>query len=185
MMVPSSTSRRSTIALGIAGAVFAAAVLVLILLGWITMREYTLAVERGEALRKSINESVVLAETRSTLLETKPTRDQLNSYFVTEGSEVTFLEEIESLGEEANVSVTFSSIGKHADGPSPELRVSFRTEGLWRNTMHFVALLESLPRKITIREVSFSEIVNEGGASRWHASFSISLKSFTPTSLQQ
>lgn len=185
MKLPSTHSRHTTIALGIAGVVLTTALVVAGGFVWLVVHERALAIERGEALNKRISDTVVLAQTRTTLLETASIRNRLNSYFIQERNEVVFIEELESLGNQAGVSITFSSIEKRTEDPSPELHVSFSTEGLWQNTMHFTALLESLPRKITIQHVSFSEISNTEGPSRWHGSFDISLESFAASPAEE
>ena len=88
---------------------------------------------------------------------------QIESYFVSSRGVVDFIESIEKLADISGVIVTIDFLGvENVSGIVSEtpiqmhetLRLKIVTEGRWTDTMHFLALLEYVPYKVSVGRTS-------------------------------
>lgn len=133
--------------------------------------------EYREVLNAALADQEQFARTRSFLAANVSARAKLNSYFTTEETAVNFLEEIEALGASAGLIATLSALDI-VEGTPAKLTLSVRTEGSWQNVMHFLALVETMPRRIEITQAVLAEIPSDNKIKRWRANFDIALLSF-------
>jgi hypothetical protein len=143
----------------------------------------------GQSREKLINlestlEQVVLEEQqylsqKILLKDTQEDRVELDSYFLTEAGIATFLEEIEMLGEDANVLVNIDSVdvrGSEDEEISDVLDVALDVSGNWVSLFHYLSLMESLPLALTVEKSAMSiSGSGEEGSVDWKGSFDITV----------
>ena len=78
-----------------------------------------------------------------------PEREKLNSYFVAPEKIVDFIEEIEALGTHTGAIVSFQAV----NAKNNTFNLQFETEGNFDDTAYFLALLESLPIKLSFERL--------------------------------
>ena len=86
---------------------------------------------------------------RRILADTVPEREKLNSYFVAPEKIVDFIEEIETLGTHTGAIVSFQAV----NAKNNTFNLQFETEGNFDDTAYFLALLESLPIKLSFERL--------------------------------
>jgi hypothetical protein len=118
-----------------------------------------------------------IISTKRLILNTKEDIKNLNSYFVDSDNMVGFIKDIETLGKNAGVSLVLSSVDISDDG-NGLLSLKFTTEGDWSGLMYLLSLVESMPVKMVVNNVSFAKQDIKQGKKYWDGKFSITLLSF-------
>lgn len=146
--------------------------------GWLTMR--VIATNDEALLTASTIDVEALQEghTRTAerlLTEIDEERLELASLFVTKESIVSFIELLESLGADADVTTTIASVDTEEEmrGAVGSVRVRLVAVGSWRNLVHFVTLLDTLPFVFEVREADLVETETEQGVRAWQGSFTL------------
>lgn len=111
---------------------------------------------------------------RRVVRDTEPQRAELNSYFVTETEFVSFLENIEGLGQTAGapIQVQSVSIGKAIDKDEllVPLELDLRSVGTLQGVFHVLALLEAYPKVLYVRSARITQHPTD---LNWQGSFNI------------
>ena len=103
-------------------------------------------------------------------------RIKLNSYILSDDSVVGFVSDIEGIASTTNVVLEINSLGiaqvtslaKVAEERFETLQMQIQIRGSWRNIIHFITLLENLPR-----HHYFSDMRLEYNDGRWKAFISL------------
>lgn len=93
----------------------------------------------------------------------------IDSYFVRLKDVVPFMEKLEEMGKSVNVSVDVTSI----KNTSLSLNLAFSATGSFNDIYRLIALLESAPYKIVVKNVNMQSVENS-----WSATMEISLLSY-------
>ncbi|MDP2650115.1 MAG: hypothetical protein Q8P16_00955 [bacterium] len=117
---------------------------------------------------------------RKIVRDTAALRGELNSYFVGEHDIVAFLEDVEALGTYAGADVSVRSVESAGplakDVPIEQLKMSLRADGALADVLHLLALLESLPKAITLEK---AQIVRRASDGLWQGTFDLSVAQIT------
>lgn len=110
--------------------------------------------------------------------------DRLSSRIVAKDGTVAFIEMIEGLARGAGLKITVDAVN-YTDSTDKEhfenLNLNVATQGSWNATNKFLALLETLPYKVTITQTGLSEETGAAGAipdmysAQWNGAFSFSV----------
>jgi hypothetical protein len=111
-----------------------------------------------------------------TLKETEKDRRVLSEYFVSKTSAVTFIEQIENIGKNAGVSLKVSSVSDEAKG-SGGVQLSFSANGPFPEMYRLIALIESMPYKVTVKRANIQKMEGQGSVV-WSGDFAVTLESF-------
>jgi len=85
-------------------------------------------------------------------------KTNLDSYFVSQDSEVKTIEELESLGKFTHVSLEIIQVaGVKEPNGTDALSMDIAVHGTWHDTIRFLDLLESIPTQSTIYFATFSK----------------------------
>ncbi len=110
-----------------------------------------------------IAEDAVLHEValKRTVAEIGPDLEKVRAYQISPDGVVDFIEMIEALGKESGVVATIGSVNVlpsavAASSTVESLNLSVKFVGSWKNGMHFLTLLESLPYDLSIEGLSLS-----------------------------
>jgi len=105
-------------------------------------------------------------------------RETIDSYFVSPDGVVVFIEELESIAGISGVTLTINTVSvEEGVGASQQetLRVEYETLGAWKNTYHFLSLIEKAPYNIELRRVFLQHLEgptdSEELISEWKGSF--------------
>ncbi len=97
---------------------------------------------------------------RSLIKDTEPDVQKLSTRFISSEGSVAFIDTIESLGRETGITVSTESIkvieSKDDKDIFETLELVLTTQGPWSNTYKFLALLETLPYKLSIHNTAFT-----------------------------
>jgi|GEM_PF-6035491 len=93
----------------------------------------------------------------------------IDSYFVRLKDVVPFMEKVEEMGKRVDVSIVVTSI----KNTSVSLDMAFSAIGSFNDIYRLIALLESAPYKIAVKNVSIQSVENS-----WSATMEISLLSY-------
>lgn len=116
------------------------------------------------------------ASLKTLLSETAPKRARADALFVGKDGVAAFLKELEQVGVSAGVKTTVVKVAKkegeeenakHANAGIETLTVAVEAEGSFAGAHRFLALIERVPRPISLSRVSFSR--SEKGA--WNGVF--------------
>jgi len=119
-----------------------------------------------------------IISTKHLIFDIKEDINKLDSYFVGSDSIVEFIRDVEFLGVKSGVALTLNSVDIFDEGDS-SLSLKFTTEGDWDDSIYLLALLESMPVKMDINEISFiKRAATNDRKSYWSGEFSITLLSF-------
>ncbi|MCI0532813.1 hypothetical protein L0Y49_01180 [bacterium] len=134
-------------------------------------------IEQNEAMLKEL-QALSLRDDTTRDLEfffdnTAEERARLETFFINRESVLDFIEEIESLGRHAGVTLTIESVGKRDD----TLEIAVFGEGSFENVLYFSALMEHTPYRIVFPSISF-ERKKETGNDLWDVRGTIRLISF-------
>ncbi len=108
--------------------------------------------------------------------------DHLISRIVATDGAVSFIEMIESLARERNLTINVDSVNttptaSHSDA-FELLTLNLEVEGGWANNQHFLAELETLPYNVSLKAVSFSTAGGDPSTKRsnpvWNGAITIS-----------
>lgn len=101
-----------------------------------------------------------LKSSQNIVSDTESVRRELDSYFISKGGVVDFLEKIESFGSDANVLVEVKSVEIEAIGESKlidHLNIIVSAEGDWSDVFYFLNLIESQPFSISTNRMNLEE----------------------------
>lgn len=110
-----------------------------------------------------------------TLKETEKERNNLSGYFVTKTNAVTFIEQIEKIGKNANVSLTVNSVSDDVKD-NGAIQLNFSAVGSFPDMYRLIALVESMPYKVTLKKANVLRVVDQAV---WRGDFVVKLESFT------
>ena len=127
-----------------------------------------------------------LRSIQSLVKDTEEERALLDDYFVSEEGVVGFIETIESFGAVAGTEIEVTSVEKgpldaSAKEAEPQvfelLRIGFKTSGSWRGVMHVLALLETLPYRVSITRATVEAVaaVDEEEPPAWNGFFTVTV----------
>lgn len=129
---------------------------------------YTNDVERADQI------IIEEASLKRTIAEIGPDLEKIRSYQVSSDGVVGFIEMIERLGKDSGVGAKIDSVNvvaqtEEASSTDESLMLSLSFSGSWKNCMHFVSLLESLPYDISISRLGLAtnlETIESMGAKK-------------------
>jgi Tfp pilus assembly protein PilO len=129
------------------------------------VQEYTESEDKDRALKALLTES-------------EPNITELQSRIVAADGTVSFIEAVESLARHQNILLKVKSVNVEPYPTQKELfeqlKLEISMEGSWENCYTFASVVENLPYKIRVQNVSF---VRQGeavkGASPWAGAMSI------------
>jgi hypothetical protein len=99
-------------------------------------------------------------------------RAELNQFFISKKSIVTFIQELESLGEIALVNLTIKNVAVNMSESGDEfLEVTLSIDGTWGQVFYFGQLLERMPKVKHFTIMSFDKVGEEGNS--WDGAFTI------------
>lgn len=131
-------------------------------------RESELVGAQNEKFRKDTIDEVVS--------RTAKEQAMMESYFVEAEGVVDFIEEVEQLGRTSGLSIKVESVNT-APMPSNEkmenLRLVVSSDGGWRESLVFLAMLENLPYKSEIGRALVEKAGGEKG--EWHGDYMITV----------
>jgi hypothetical protein len=139
----------------------------------------------------------VLKATKTILDQNKDLISQLDSYFIPADGVVGFISLLEGVGKYSGVDMTINSVGTEADTKAKDdikeiLRLHIETDGSWKNTFYFLSVLENLPYRIDVEQVSLgltgatdkvlfdtksdkAQTRQQGKDERWHGSYDVTV----------
>ncbi len=98
---------------------------------------------------------------------TQGDRAKIASYIVSKDGVVDFIKLIESIASKSNMEISIKTVRESGtveqatSSPKVMLSLPLSVTGTWQNIMLFLALLESLPYRITLSKVDFRRIESE------------------------
>lgn len=101
-----------------------------------------------------------LAALKRTVSDTDEIRENLDKYIVDAQGEVDFIQFVENLGEEAGSGVQIQSVSENNfsnDDRFQWLSMSLSFSGTWREAITFLALIESIPYKTELSDISLTK----------------------------
>lgn len=112
-----------------------------------------------------------LSSLRTVVKDTENNRKRLQSFLLPSESEVSFIEQIESIGQNNSLTVKTNSVSTVAGrvDKTKTLHLQVTTTGGWTNTLSFLNQIESLPYNIHVENFSFAK------QKTWTATFDISV----------
>lgn len=108
--------------------------------------------------------------------DTVLSRVELDSYFVGQDDIVQFIEVVEGLSSITGEEITIASVDlEEGDNTSAYqfLRLRLTTKGAWKETIHFIALLEALPNYVLVERGSLELRSADEETEEWSGSFDI------------
>lgn len=116
-----------------------------------------------------------------TLKDTARDRDSISKYFVSKTNAVTFIEQIENVGKSANVILSVNTVSDEAKDVGG-IQLSFSATGGFSDIYRLIALVESLPYKVTLKKTDIQKVdERKEGNAVWKGNFVVTLESFTPS----
>jgi len=155
---------------------------------------YMIYSEAGEvvAVEDSISRALAreqaLINAQTILINTESERERLDSFFVSSDGVVSFLEEIEKLGDLTKAEITVSQVeivpvgngGENQEELFEELLLTIQAEGAFSEVAHTLSVIEGLPLYVQVKQLSLSQTLSEEEGSAWRA-----LMIFSVTKLQE
>ena len=124
-----------------------------------TAADAALLVEEGTLLAAQNEQTQAV---RRVVRATQQEREKLNSYFITDGGIVGFLESIEALGAFSSADVRIVSVEEgnpiDKDKLIKPLFVDVELSGSFSEVFHTLALIESFPRAMSVRTVRLTQV---------------------------
>ena len=108
-----------------------------------------------------------------TLREASDRIKLLDSFFIKEGSDIIFIEQVENLAKIAGVLLEINSVSPDTGA----LRMSLKAEGTFSSLYHFLLMIEALPYQIQISDV---EVLGGKEDGKWESLFNIKLLNYLP-----
>jgi len=115
--------------------------------------------------------------TSRNLRETEIARTTLNKFFITVGNEASFLEKIENIATQLDLSVKVTKFERQ----DKNLVLDCTAQGNLKNLLRFTHLLELLPYNVGIEAVKFSISANFDKSNLWDGTYHLVIKSYLPT----
>lgn len=156
----------------------AVSVMVLMCIGYVffldhiyTLRDDLLEVKAKLATVKQLEENKL--ETLVLLSKTEADRKKISSYFVSVEDPTPFLELIENLGSEADVTLEVETLSveeqdtKDGKNIHENVKVVLVVEGDWESLYELFLLLEHMPYLTTISQAAFSVDTKSGSSDVW------------------
>lgn len=113
------------------------------------------------------------------LRDTEEDREKLSKYFITKMGAVTFIEQIEKIGKNAGVQLSVNTVSDEESGGGA-IQISFGANGSFAHMQHLIALVESMPYKVTIKKADIQKIDEQkDGQAVWKGTFNVVLESFS------
>lgn len=117
-----------------------------------------------------LNEGRREADLRRIVSETASARNALDSFFVSSDGTAEFITTIESLAEDAQVELEVTNVSvsggesseEDTDNLFEELTLDMNAVGSWQRIVHFVRLVESLPKDSVVRNVNLEQVASAG-----------------------
>jgi|GEM_PF-4585860 Tfp pilus assembly protein PilO len=133
----------------------------------------------------TLNNEIALLTTRfsressmkALLNDTKSLRQELEASIITKEGLVSFVEQIETLGEDIGVTPKISNLNTETirEGPAANvaeyLLASVEAVGSWPKLFKFFSLIEAMPTVLSIDRVTFDKDGKEKGLSSWATTF--------------
>ncbi|MFA5831539.1 MAG: hypothetical protein WC878_06965 [Candidatus Paceibacterota bacterium] len=130
------------------------------------------------SLYRRASDKGILLRLEKTLKETASQRALLDDYLVTPSETLTFIEQIEDLGKKSQTDVLVTSLSNPKKKGDPFL-LDFTARGSFQNMNRLFSLVEAMPFRVSIKEISLSaEEKEKESAPIWNASFKIVLESY-------
>lgn len=105
-----------------------------------------------------LSEQANLTSLKTVFSDTTDERQKINSYFVQKDGAVDFITTLENLAAFAHLGHETQSVNAEEEAPPAAnrewLHLTFRTNGSWQNTYYFISLLENLPYRLIIHQIS-------------------------------
>ncbi len=125
-----------------------------------------------------------LQSIKKNISETSDLRNKIDSYFVSKDGMVDFLNLINDLGAENNLTSKVISVGIEPASMSPDtlevIRANVQVYGTWADVYHFSTLLELLPLKISVNRFNLEKFSdNNSGSTQNQKNASVSLRPWT------
>lgn len=119
------------------------------------------AVKIQEDADKDVKREEGLHLAKVSLAKNKEAIEKIDSYFIARDGVVSFIEELESLGKETGVILSIGSVSAEADPKVKDdfketLRIRLEASGSWENLFYFLSILESLPYRAQIEQMTLS-----------------------------
>lgn len=116
------------------------------------------------------------------LKDTEKDRNKLSEYFVTKTNPVAFIEQIEKIGKNAGVDLVVSTVSDTTKD-NGGIQLSFSATGSFSSVYRLIALVESMPYKVTLRKADVQMSGDQKDASgTWKGNFTVMLESFVAPS---
>lgn len=106
-----------------------------------------------ETLKNDVSQRDRFENIEETLANLEDRAEDIESIVLDENNIVSFLEDIESLGSELGLTLS-KTIQQKQIANGSIISITIKTEGNWRATQNFVALLENLPYSISMERYS-------------------------------
>ncbi|OHA32005.1 MAG: hypothetical protein A2928_00225 [Candidatus Taylorbacteria bacterium RIFCSPLOWO2_01_FULL_45_15b] len=126
-----------------------------------------------ELLGKNNDEVSYYALLKRTFEATEIEREKIETYFVSDGTVVPFIESIEALRTISGISTKISTLAVETpeSGDVEYLHVVIDVDGSWDGVYRFVSLVEKLPHAIRIEKVAFDKTLGENSV--WRSNISL------------
>jgi len=129
-----------------------------------------------QALEESVSTEKNLQFLKGLIKETEDEREKIKSYFVDNEGVVGFIEEIERLGNIADIFLELKAVGIEGDAGDRALRLTLHTSGTFQNTYYFLTLVEHMPHKLEFTGAGMARLPQSGV---WEGNFEMSVLSFS------
>jgi len=102
-----------------------------------------------------------LRAAKASLVKNKELIERMDSYFISRDGVVAFIEELEKLGKDTGVLLSIGSVSAENDSKMKDdfketLRIRLEASGPWANLFYFLSILESLPYRAQVDQMTVS-----------------------------
>ncbi len=161
----------------------------LALLGVFCLVWYALASDRAEVALLELDIADQLARERTTnaserlIADLEARQGAIDTFVLPSDGAVQFLETVETLAAESSLalevqSVSVEPISSEEGGSLEALKLAGRAEGSWSNLFRFLALLESVPLSLSVRELNLNKAGGSENTSSWALLFIVTAAEF-------
>jgi hypothetical protein len=132
------------------------------------------------SLYKKASEKEILLSIEKSLASTVDKRKIMETYFVKPAEAVSFIEQIEDLGDYARVEIKLNSVTP----PKKKGEVfflDFSAKGGFENMYRLFSLIDEMPYRVSIKKATLAAQAPEknDSAAEWNGSFTVMLESYT------
>lgn len=135
-----------------------------------------LFVEERTLLASENSKEAYVSLVTKDLRETQAEREYLNTLFIFDGAEASFLERIEELGRSAQVKAKVLTF----DTKDSTLNLIVSATGKFSEIYYFVGLLEAVPLSLRVNNANFKQVGGEKGVLNWEGTFDLTLSGYLP-----